>query len=399
MTVGAIRRPAAAVAAVAVAAALALVAGSPADAATPPVGSFPVWTQTGPTTFDGQLSAAAGGGTIAVTTTASNPRVAETGTSAFLGPQTGFGQTFGSSRYQSYLSLNLAPTVPPATHGADSVTTVTLATLPAGWGFAVGDIDADMVSIDAIGGGSGAGGALTAAELNPQDTTGTPILNYCANASPKPSGCGSGTTFTDHPWWCPDGNTGGVCAAATRSNTVVGNVLDTSGSYDWFVPTATVSQLTLSYQWLSGIPNFQLWIVVPVAATVVSGHVEQASGAPAPAGTALAVDHGDGSPVLDLLDAPLIVPVAADGSYSFTVETGSYQLVVQSPEGFEDSGSGTIGFTATGDTLSLPTLVLDPVLAETGTDPLPLLLLAGGLLVLGVVVSGVSLLFRRRRTH
>ena len=198
MTVGAIRRIVTAVAVLAAATVLVGSAQQAAQAANLPVGSFPVWTQPSASTFSGQLSPAAGGGTIAVTTTASNARVADTGQAAFLGAQTGFGQKFGSSRYQSYLTIGLAPRVPPASHGADSLTTVTLPTLPVGWGFAVGDIDADQVSIDA----SGPGGALSAADLNPQDTGGTPILNYCSNAAPKPSGCGAGTTFTDHPWWC-----------------------------------------------------------------------------------------------------------------------------------------------------------------------------------------------------
>lgn len=391
MTVGVIRR----LGAVAVVSAATIVvalagASAPAAAATPPVGSFPVWTQNSPSSFTGQLSPASGGGTVGVTTTGGGARVAETGTASFLGAQTGFGQRFGSSRYQSYLTIGLAPTPPGGSHGADSVTTVTLPTLPVGWGFAVGDIDADMVSIDA----TGPGGALSATDLNPQDTGGTPLLNYCANASPKPSSCGAGTAFTDHPWWCATPGPA-PCATATLPRTVVGNGSDTQGAYDWFVPSVSVTTLTLTYQWLTGIPSFQLWIVVPAAAAVVSGQVDLPAGAPVPT---LSLDHGDGTPVLDLLAAPVTVPVATDGSYSFTTEQGSYQLVVDPPEGFATTGSKVISFTATGDTVTLPTLALAAVLAATGTDVSPLVALAAGLLVPGVGFSAVALLLRRRRS-
>jgi LPXTG-motif cell wall-anchored protein len=389
MTVGAIRRIVTAVAVLAAATVLVGSAQEAAQAANPPVGSFPVWTQPTASTFSGQLSTAAGGGTIAVTTTASNARVADTGQAAFLGAQTGFGQKFGSSRYQSYLTIGLAPRVPPASHGADSLTTVTLPTLPVGWGFAVGDIDADQVSIDA----SGPGGGLSAADLNPQDTGGTPILNYCSNAAPKPSGCGAGTTFTDHPWWCATPGAA-PCATATLPRTVVGNGVDTSGAYDWFVPTVSVSTLTFTCQWLSGIPTFQLWIVVPSAATVVSGHLDVPTGAPSPT---LSIEHGDGSPVLDLLSAPLVVPVASDGGYTFTTEVGDYRLQVDPPAGYQAAGTSTVAFTASGDAISLPTLSLAAVLPATGTDAAPLFAAAASLLVLGVGLNAGLLLLRRSR--
>jgi len=388
-----IRRVMGTAAAIGIGIALAASSAAPAGAATPPVGSFPVWTQTSPTTFSGQFSTAAGGGAIGVTTTGGNARVAETGTASFLGAQTGFGQRFGSSRFQSYLTIGLAPSLPGIGHGADSVTTVTLPTLPAGWGFAVGDIDADMVSIDA----SGPGGALTAVQLGPQDTSGTPLLNYCANASPKPSSCGAGTTFTDAPWWCAAPG-GGVCAPATRPRTVVGNGADTQGAYDWFVPTVGVTTLTLTYQWLTGIPSFQLWIVTPAPAAVVSGKILQPSGDPAPAGTTIVLEDAAGAPVPDIQNQPVTVPVAADGTFSLTTELGSYELAITTPEGF--ATPPPIRFTATGDTVQLPTLALTAVLPATGTDARPLFLAAGALLGLGLLLSaGVPLLRRRTSTR
>jgi hypothetical protein len=378
---------------------------SPASAVTPPIGSFPVWTQGSSSTFSGQFSAAAGGGSIAVSTTGLNARVAETGTASFLGASTGFGQHFGSSRYQSYLTIGLASSPGPSQPGANSVTTVTLPSLPVGWGFALGDIDADMVSIDA----TGSGGALTAAQLGPQDTSGTPLLNYCDGASPKPSSCGAGTSFPDHPWWCPNGTEPppSPCAPATMARTVVGNGVDTQGAYDWFVPTVPVSSLTLTYQWRLGTPSFQLWIVTPAPAAVVTGTILDPSGAPAPAGTTLTLEDSGGTPVPDIQNQPTAVPVAADGTFSLTTELGSYELVVDPLAGF--AAPAPIAFTATGDTVSLPTLALAAAptvatptaatLPSTGTDISPLVVAAAVLVILGILFIVAALLRRRRRRN
>jgi hypothetical protein len=409
MTVGVIRRSVMVGVGVAVGAFIgAFFVADSASAATPPVGSFPVWAQTSSSTFSGRFSTAAGGGTVAVTTTGLNARVAESGTASFLGASTGFGQHFGSSRYQSYLTIGLATSPGPSQPGANSVTTVTLPTLPVGWGFAVGDIDADMVSIDA----SGTSGPLTAAELGPQDTSGTPLLNYCNNASPKPSSCGPGTSFPDHPWWCPTGfqPAPSPCASATMPRTVVGNGVDTQGAYDWFIPTASVTTLTLTYQWLLGTPSFQLWIVAPAPAAVVSGTILDATGAAAPAGTTLTLEDNGGTPVPDIQNQPTTVPVAVDGSFSLTTEFGSYQLAVDPPPGF--ATPAPFAFTAAGDTVSLPVFALAaaaapidpavtavPTLPSTGTDITPLVIASVVLVILGVVLSAVAMLRRRRRNR
>jgi len=107
-----------------------------------------------------------------VTTTASNVRVTDTRQAAFFGAHTGFGQKFGSSRYQSDLTIGLAPRVPPASHGADSVTTV----IPpaARW---LGLRRRRHRRRSGLARRERPGGALAAADLNPQDTGGTPILN------------------------------------------------------------------------------------------------------------------------------------------------------------------------------------------------------------------------------
>jgi LPXTG-motif cell wall-anchored protein len=188
---------------------------------------------------------------------------------------------------------------------------------------------------------------------------------------------------------------GGVCAPATRPRTVVGNGADTQGAYDWFVPTVGVSTLTLTCQWLTGIQSFQLWIVTPAPAAVVSGTILTPSGDPAPAGTTIVLEDAAGAPVPDIQNQPVTVPVAADGTFSLTTELGSYELVVTPPEGF--ATPPPIRFTASGDTVQLPTLALTAVLPGTGTDARPLFLAAGGLLGLGLLLSAGALL-RRRRT-
>ncbi len=109
------------------------------------------------------------------------------------------------------------------------------------------------------------------------------------------------------------------CAKATLSRTVVGKCVDSSGAYDWSVPTVSVTTLAFTCQWLSGIPTFQRWIVVPAAATSVSGHLDVSTSAPSPT---LAIEHDDGSPVLELLAGPFVVPVAPAGGYAFTTRGG-----------------------------------------------------------------------------
>lgn len=390
--------------AIAALAALLIVGGGavgPAAAAPAPIGAFPVWTATSPTTFSGVLPAAAGGGVIGVVTDASSPTVAETGTAAFLGSQTGFGARFGSSRYQSYLSIGLAPLLAPST------TTIAIpASMPAGWGLALGDIDADLVTITATGAG---GVPLTPAQLGAQDTglPGTPpaaFLNYCQGASPKPSGCGAGTTFTDAPIWCPDAASGG-CAGLPAYPTVLGNGTDTAGAYDWFVPTVPVEQVTLTFRLRLGIPSYQLWIVAPASASTVSGVAQLTPGVPAPTGTVLALEQG-GAPVLDIEQQPVTVPVAADGSFAFDTIDGAYELEVVLPAGAAaPPGLAPIALSVAGGAVDLGALAFAPAAAvpapapaaarlpATGSDPGVPLLVGGGLVLLG---SALALVRHRR---
>lgn len=156
------------------------------------------------------------------------------GKSTFLNDSTPFGEEFGSSRDHEYLQFNAVSSTKPST------TTITFATpAPAnGWGFALGDIDAEKVQVKATGAD---GKALSADALGWKDA-----FNYCEH-TPRPTTCTSGP-FTDKPTW--DGSTG----------TLSGHGPDTEGASGWFMPTRPVKSLTLVYTVLTGIPLAQLWV-------------------------------------------------------------------------------------------------------------------------------------------
>jgi hypothetical protein len=156
------------------------------------------------------------------------------GKSTFLNDSTPFGEEFGSSRDHEYLQFNAASSTKPST------TTITFATpAPAnGWGFALGDIDAEKVQVKATGAG---GAALSADDLGWKDA-----FNYCEH-TPRPTTCTRGP-FTDKPTW--DGSTG----------TLSGHGPDTEGASGWFMPTKPVKSLRLVYTVLTGIPVAQLWV-------------------------------------------------------------------------------------------------------------------------------------------
>ncbi len=178
------------------------------------------------------------------TTNATNATV-PSGASTWLNANTPIGAVYGSSQNQQYLSINTASGQAPST------TTLTFASAtPTGsWSFALGDIDADSMTIS---GTTTGGAALTAAQLGFQST-----FNFCGS-SPKPSSCPSGFQ-TDVPTW----NAG--------TQTLTGSGSDTSGAAGWFSPTVPVESLTFTFTRLVGIPVGFLWIVsltdIPVTTT------------------------------------------------------------------------------------------------------------------------------------
>ncbi len=213
-----------------------LAAPAPASAAAAATGYYAAWDRTGSSgSWSGTAPVVAAGFPTASWTSNSTGLTVPTGASAFLGAGTPFGAAFGSSQGLPYLSVPTASGVTPST------TTLTFAapTPATGWGFALGDVDADKVQIAAIDANLNAlTGTALASALGFQGT-----FNYCAGA-PKPSTC-SGSA-TDVPTWDP------------ATATLIGSGTDTSGAAGWFQPTVALGSLTFTFTAQLGIPIYQL---------------------------------------------------------------------------------------------------------------------------------------------
>jgi hypothetical protein len=340
------RRAAAFAAAFGTVAALGLM---PAAAAT--TGQYAAWTVTGPPGAHTGSAATSIAGFPAVTLTSTAVAgTAPTGAATFLGAATPFGAVFGSSRNRPYLSVGTAAGL------VASTTTLTFAepTAAAGWGFALGDVDADAVEVSATGPG---GSAVPVADLGWQDG-----FNYCAVA-PKPASCIGTGPFTDTPTW--DDITG----------TLSGQGLDTFGSAGWFEPTASVQTLTFTISRLAGTPTVQIWLAalsVPVTGTVAG--VTPAAPLPSP-GVVMDLEHSDGSPVT-VGGAP--VTAAADSSGDFVlpaVTDGSYVLHLDPPPGVVNAGRQNVRITVDTSTggfrvpAGLFAVRVETVVAAPGTNP------------------------------
>lgn len=161
---------------------------------------------------------------------------AATGATIFLNANTPVGEQYGSSRGLSYASIGLGGsfTVP----GTPSVTTITFdePTPASGWSFALGDIDAENIRIQALD--------ADETEIDVSDWFSS-AFNYCNAGSPKPSGCPAGTS-TDEPTW--------------ESPVLKGNAVDTAGAAAWFTPAAAITTLILTQERnIAGGPSYQLW--------------------------------------------------------------------------------------------------------------------------------------------
>ncbi len=204
----------------------------PAVHAADGTGSYAQWTRDG---SGGTITIASAGFASPSATWSTNAGNLGVATSATLGASTPFGQRFGSSSGKQYLGAGLAS-------GQASTTTYAFTRpAPAGtWGFALGDIDADFVVLSA----TDAQGAPV-----PIATLGTwfqGAFNYAGG--------------TDVPTWDP--------GTATLAGT--GN--DTSGAAGWFIPTVSVSSLTVTFDKFTGFPTYQTWIAGdgPTAPEVVT---------------------------------------------------------------------------------------------------------------------------------
>lgn len=340
------------------------------------------------------------------------------GATTWLGPTTAFGAVFGTSQNLPYLQLRTT------TGTTTSTTTIAFASPTpvqsggSGWGFSLGDIDADKVTVSAT---DISGNPVTAAQLGWQGA-----FNYCA-VSPKPSGCPSGDS-TDVPTWDPS------------TATLTGNVLDTGGASGWFRPTVPLATLTLVFTPLSGLPTFQLWVAAAGSLGVsgtVSLEIDGVASGPV-AGAIVELLDGAGEPVT-VGTVPVSTVTAADGTYAFTglVPSADYTVRVSTgPEPGEgdvttvpvDLSSGSVtdadavisrftpdpSTTTTSTTVAPTTSVSTPTttppttpattpatlrhptssggLPVTGADAAGLLALAGPM-----VVSGTALMLASRR--
>lgn len=390
----------------ALAGALAL-AGTPAAAVLPDqVGVFPTWSVAGASgAFSATATFPATAAFAPVTVTSNATTVTgPSGVTGFLGASTAFGQDFGSTKSQPYLNISTAA------GQTNSTTTLNFTgPQPDGWGFALGDVDADWVFVRAW-----ADPARTV-PLDVSQLGFQSVGNYCTNV-PRPGSCGAGP-YTDQPVWvtAPETFDGVSYLPGTlRGNSLPGNPapgLDTSGAYGWFKPTTDIAVLELLYGPRDGFPIFQLWLASPAPKATITGTVEipdLPAGTPIPPETVIQLNNGDGTPVLNAEDTPLQTPVAPDGTFMIETEQrpadDPYQLVVVPPPGFTAPAPIiVVADSATPEPVAfeiapvpvvtptpppaMPAAVDPPTLAESGADIVPagwalaLIVLGGALLV------------------
>ncbi|THV28405.1 hypothetical protein [Glycomyces paridis] len=163
------------------------------------------------------------------------PSGVQTGANTWLGPNTPFGEVYGSSRDLGYALIRPYADAP----GNPSTTTYTFAapTPASGWGFALGDIDADTVTVSATGAD---GEPVPPAALGYQGS-----FNFC-DTSPKPGVC-SGVTVFHQPTW------------TEATATLAGDGNDETGGTGWFRPTVPITTLTFTFSALAGLPVYQTW--------------------------------------------------------------------------------------------------------------------------------------------
>ena len=243
-------------------------------------------------------------------TTSSSTQV-PSGASAYLNSSTPFGARYGSSRGEPYVLLRTAR------GNKMSTTTLDFDTPPAagGWGFALGDIDADLAALSATGVG---GRRVSVADLGFQST-----FNFC-QGRPLPSTCG-GATSTDEPRWDPS------------TGTLTGNIRDTDGASGWFRPSVAVRTLTIKYSAQAGLPVYQLWVAS--STRVIAGRVSGHGGCRSHHHDRLVLLNRDGGIVTGPDGKAVYAAVGVDGEYEFpSVAPGVYRVEAVTPHGARPVG-------------------------------------------------------------
>lgn len=283
----------------------------PARAASSGASNYAQWAVSGGT---GSMTIPVLGFPSASVSTNSSSTQIGSGASAFLNASTPFGAQYGSSQNQPYALLRTASGI------RTSTTTLTFATPPTAgsWGFALGDIDADLAQLSATGAN---GQPVPVTDLGFQST-----FNFC-QGTPLPSSC-KGSTATDKPTWNP------------ATGTLTGNVVDTNGASGWFRPTAALKTLTIKFSAQTGLPVYQLWAAASTRA--IGGRVTSSGDCPAPHHEPLALLTAQGDVVTGPDGQAVYTTVGQNGDYEFPeLAPGTYQVVAVTPSGYRPVGDTT----------------------------------------------------------
>lgn len=210
-------------------------------------GVYGVWTASGGTgevTFPGTTFPSA-----SFTSINSTQTVAKSQTLIGSSP---FGLQYGSSRGSTYLLTAVA-----SGQTTGSVTlTFDSAPIAGTWGMALGDVDAEDVTVTAK---DSAGRALDMNEFFVESFN-------------------TATGQTDTPTWDP------------ATETLKGSGTDTQGASAWFTPSGDVKTITLTQKKLSGFPQYALWIATdleqPAPAASSSSAVASATVSASPTASA-----------------------------------------------------------------------------------------------------------------
>lgn len=264
--------------------------------------------------------------TASITSTGQSLSTAS-GASTYLGTRTPIGAVYGSSVNRPYLSAGFSST--PAT------VTITFAATPTPgtWAFALGDVDAERVTISA------------------RDAAGQPLDVSVWHRGSFNNGAG-----TDAPTW--------------TSPDLIGGNADTSGASAWFQPTQPVKTITLTHTRLpvGGIPSYQLWLVAEpgIGSTVVP------TVAPVPAGPPV-------TPVpAGCLNAPALVngdfeqPVVSRGTFALLTAAQLPGWNTTAPDGFMELWpNGFLGFNSPSGTQILELNAARPgvLYQDVATEP------------------------------
>lgn len=225
------------------------------------------------------------------------------GASTWLSEGTPIGEKYGTSRDRPH--LNLRPQADSATSPSTTAYSFTAPTPTSGWAFALGDIDADAVRIQAIGVD---GEVLEASDLGFRGG-----FNYCApGLAGKPSCSGDAA---DVPAWDP----------ATLTLTGNDGAADTSGAAAWFEPRTPLISLSFVFTRRAGFPIYQTWFAS--LARDITGSVVDVADGPLDA-VELTLTDANGTVVGTTNSAP-------DGTYSFPgiTATDGYAVRVSPPPG------------------------------------------------------------------